>query len=58
MKAKVLDFQTWRDKMRKKISPEFKLFFKHRKLIANAARRGYSAKAIAALVKSAEASGR
>lgn len=37
---------------------EFKLMFKHRKLIASAASRGYSAKAIAKLVKAAEESGR
>lgn len=44
--------------MRKKLSPEFKLMFKHRKLIASAASRGYSPKAIAALVRSAEDSRR
>lgn len=54
MTAKILDF--WRNKkiMRKKISPEFKLMFKHRTLIANAASRGYSVTAIKKLVRSAE----
>lgn len=37
---------------------EFKLMFKHRKLIASAAQRGYSPTAIAALVRAAEDSRR
>lgn len=40
--------------MKRKLNREFKLIFKHRKLIADAARRGYSPLAIEKLVRAAE----
>lgn len=58
MTAKILHFQDWRNKMRKKLNPEFRLYFKHRKLVADAAARGYSLTAIKKLVRSAEDSRR
>jgi hypothetical protein len=52
--AKIIPFPTRRDAMRK-IDPELlALMMKHHRLIHNARQRGYSDKAIAALVKAAE----
>lgn len=60
MKAQIIQFSLWRKKMKQKqIDPELlALVMKHHKLIHLARRRGYSDKAIVALVKSAESSKR
>lgn len=59
MKARILHFPTQRNKIMKTIHvPTVKLMLKHHRLIADARKRGYSPVAIAALVRSAEASKR